>query len=143
MPDAACTWRVSDCTLHELATITDPRGNLSFVEGEVHVPFPIRRVYYLYDVPEGGDRGGHAHRALRQLMIAVRGAVDVVLDDGEQSRTVRLDRPTIGLEVCPMMWRELRHFAPGTVCVVLASERYDEGDYFRTYDAFVAARRDA
>jgi dTDP-4-dehydrorhamnose 3,5-epimerase-like enzyme len=131
--------RVADAKLVELPRVTDPRGNLTFIEGSRHVPFAIARVYYLYDVPGGETRGGHAHRALEQLIIAMSGSFDVVLDDGRDQRTVNLNRSYYGLYLPRMVWRELVNFSSGSVCAVLASEYYDEADYFRDYDEFVAA----
>lgn len=124
----------------ELPKISDPRGNLTFIEGGRHVPFPIERVYYLYDVPGGAARGGHAHRALRQLIVAISGSFDVLLDDGCGKQRFHLNRSYCGLYVCPMIWRELENFSSGSVCMVLASNRYDETDYYRDYDAYLAAR---
>lgn len=130
---------VSECRLVSLPRMSDGRGSLSFVQPGPLLPFEIRRVYYLYNVPEGQVRGAHGHRQLEQLMVAVAGAVDVECDDGKQRRTFRLDSPDVGLYVCPMIWRNLTGFEAGTVCIVLASERYDEADYFRNYDDFLAA----
>lgn len=129
------------CQIVELPRIGDPRGNLTFIEGGRHVPFDIARVYYLYDVPGGAERGGHAHKALQQLIIAMSGSFDVVLDDGAEKRRVHLNRPYFGLYVCPMIWRELDNFSSGSVCMVLASNVYDESDYYRDYDQFLEARR--
>lgn len=130
---------LSDCRLIELPKIHEPRGNLTFVEGGVHVPFDIARVYYLYDVPGGAERGGHAHKALHQLIVAMSGSFDVVLDDGHGQRRVHLNRSYQGLYVCPMIWRELDNFSSGSVCMVLASNRYEESDYYRDYNEFTAA----
>lgn len=130
---------VSACRLVSLPRLSDGRGSLSFIQPGQLLPFDIRRVYYLYDVPEGQARGGHGHRKLEQLMVAVAGAVDVECDDGRQRRSFRLDAPDIGLYVSPMTWRKLTGFRAGTVCMVLASEPYDEADYFRNYDDFLAA----
>lgn len=124
------------CTVVELPRIQDPRGNLTFVEGSRHVPFAIERVYYLYDVPGGSERGGHAHKELHQFIIAMSGSFDVVLNDGRVTRRVHLCRSYYGLYVCPMIWRELDNFSSGSVCMVLASHRYDEGDYYRDYADF-------
>jgi len=131
---------VADCRVVELPKISDHRGNLSFIEGGRHIPFDIQRVYYLYDVPGGAERGGHAHKELRQLIIAISGSVDVVLDDGREKKRVHLDRSYHGLYVCPMIWRELDNFSSGSVCMVLASNRYDEADYYRSYDDYLAAQ---
>lgn len=124
------------CRLIELPRINDPRGNLTFVEGNRHVPFDIRRVYYLYDVPGGAERGGHAHKELHQLIIAMSGSFDVVLDDGKERRRHHLNRSYYGLYIPPMVWRELDNFSSGSVCLVLASLPFDESDYYRDYEVF-------
>jgi len=129
--------------LLHLPRITDPRGNLTFVEAEEHAPFEIRRVYYLYDVPAGAERGGHAHYALHQLIIPLSGSFDVILDDGRGWRRFRLDRPYRGLYVAPLTWRELSNFSSGSVCLVLASAPYEESDYIRDYRAFLRLARTA
>ena len=131
---------LSLCKLISLPKIQDPRGNLTFIEGGSHIDFDIQRVYYLYDVPGGSSRGGHAHKALRQLIIAMSGSFDVLLDDGHEKKTFHLNRSYVGLYVCPMIWRELDNFSSGSVCMVLASNRYDEGDYYRDYDQFLRER---
>lgn len=123
----------------DLPKIADPRGNLTFIEGGRHVPFDIRRVYYLYDVPGGAERGGHAHKELHQLIVAMSGSFDVVLDDGYAKRRIHLNRSYNGLYVCPMIWRELDNFSSGSVCMVLASNHYDEADYYREYQDFLNA----
>lgn len=130
---------IDRCHVRDLPRITDVRGNLSYVEGPSLVPFDIQRVYYLYDVPGGADRGAHAHKALHQLVIALSGAFDIVLDDGKNRKSVRLDRAYKSLYICPMIWRTLNNFSSGAVCLVLASERYDESDYIRDYDDFLKA----
>ena len=130
---------IDKCQLVELPKISDPRGNLTFIEGSQHIPFDISRVYYLYDVPGGAERGGHAHKALNQLIIAMSGSFDVILDDGHNKKRVHLNRSYQGLHVCPMIWRELDNFSSGSVCMVLASNRYDEDDYYRDYSEYVAA----
>jgi len=132
-------YSLNDCRIIELPKITDPRGNLTFIEGDHHVPFDIRRVYYLYDVPGGAERGGHAHKDLSQLIVAMSGSFDVLLDDGREKRRFHLNRSYYGLYVCPMIWRELDNFSSGSVCMVLASNRYDEADYYRNYDQFLKA----
>jgi dTDP-4-dehydrorhamnose 3,5-epimerase-like enzyme len=132
---------VHDCDLLALRTVDGPSGSLTFLEGERDVPFEIKRVYHLHGVPPGGARGGHAHRRLDQVLIAVTGAFDVVLDDGDELRRVRLDDPRTGLYIPPGIWRELDRFLEGTVCVVLASELYEAADYVRDYDEFLAWRK--
>ena len=127
---------LSECKIINLPKIADPRGNLTFVEGMTHVPFEIRRVYYLYDVPGGSDRGAHAHKNLHQFIVAMSGSFDVSLEDGTSAHRFHLNRSYYGLYVCPMMWRFLDNFSSGAVCMVLASERYDEGDYIRDYNTF-------
>lgn len=112
---------------------------MSFIEGQTHVPFDIRRVYYLYDVPGGAARGGHAHKALWQVIIAMSGSFDVILDDGTGKQKFSLNRSYYGLVIGPMMWRELDNFSSGSVCVVLASQPYEEDDYYRDYDEFRVA----
>jgi dTDP-4-dehydrorhamnose 3,5-epimerase-like enzyme len=128
---------INTCQIIDLPKIADSRGNLTFVEGGNQVPFAIQRVYYLYDVPGGAERGGHAHKGLQQLIIAMSGSFDVVLDDGENKKRVHLNRSYQGLYVCPMIWRELDNFSSGSVCMVLASNLYDESDYFRDYQEFL------
>lgn len=130
---------IEDCKIIELPKISDPRGNLTFIEGSRHIPFEIRRVYYTYDVPGGADRGGHAHKALHQLIIAMSGSFDVTLDDGLNKKKFHLNRSYQGLYVCPMMWRDLDNFSSGSVCMVLASNIYEASDYYRDYDEFKAA----
>lgn len=130
---------IDSCRIIELPKISDPRGNLTFVEAGRHVPFPIERVYYLYDVPGGADRGGHAHKALHQLIIAISGSFDVRVDDGRTSMKYHLNRSYFGLYVCPMIWRSIDNFSSGAVCLVLASHPYDEADYYRDREAFERA----
>lgn len=129
------------CQMVSLPKIADPRGNLTFIEGGSHIPFEIQRVYYLYDVPGGTERGGHAHKGLHQLIIAMSGSFDVVLDDGARKKRVHLNRSYNGLYVCPMIWRELDNFSSGSVCMVLASNKYDKDDYYRDYTEFMRALR--
>jgi hypothetical protein len=130
---------LEDCQVVNFPKISDPRGNLTFIEGAKHVPFTIRRVYYLYDVPGGAERGGHAHKEMHQLIIAMSGSFDVILDDGSEKKRFHLNRSYYGLYVCPMIWRELDNFSSGSVCLVLASNLYDEADYYRNYDTYLAA----
>ena len=121
--------------------IDDPRGALTFIESNRHVPFEIKRVYYLYDVPGGAKRAGHAHKALEQVLIAMSGSFDVVLNDGFNSKRYHLNRSYSGLYVAPMVWREIDNFSSGAVCMALASHHYDETDYYRKYDDFLAVAR--
>lgn len=122
----------------ELPSVSDPRGNLTFVQDGGPVPFTVKRVYYLYDVPGGSVRGGHAHRRLHEFIIAAAGSFDVVLSDGAEVRRFTLRRAHYGLYVPPMVWRELEHFSSGSVSLVLASLAYDESDYYRDHDVYLA-----
>jgi len=130
---------ISDCKIIDLRKISDPRGNLTPIESFIDVPFQIQRVYYLYDVPGGSDRGGHAHRELEQLIVALSGSFDVTLDDGVIRKKFHMNRPYFGLSVCPMIWREIDNFSSASVCFVVASRAYDESDYFRRYEDFKSA----
>lgn len=127
---------VYDCSLIELPRISSFTGNLTPVTGGSTIPFQIERVYYLYDIPGGEGRGGHAHHHLRQLIVAASGSFDVLLDDGRNRRTVHLNRPYYGLYLPTMIWRELLNFSSGGICLVLASAPYDESDYIRRFDKF-------
>ncbi|MEG0033686.1 MAG: FdtA/QdtA family cupin domain-containing protein [Mucinivorans sp.] len=128
---------VYDCSIIELDKHTHDSGNITVVENGVDVPFDVRRTYYLYDVPGGEARGGHAHYALKQLIVAASGSFDVQIDDGKIKRTFTLNRPYQGLLVVPGLWRELDNFSSGSVCLVLASMEYEEADYIRSYDKFL------
>ena len=128
---------VNTCEIINLPRINDPRGNLTFIEAGRHIPFNISRVYYLYDVPGGSERGGHAHKALHQLIIAMSGSFDIHLDDGFEKKTIHMNRSYYGLYICPMIWREIDNFSSGAVCMVLASNYYDELDYYRDYVEFI------
>ena len=132
---------IDRCDLYSLPEIADPRGNLTFIESGRHIPFDIRRVYYLYDIPGGSERGGHAHKALHEFIIAMSGSFDIHLDDGQSQKTVHMNRSYHGLYVCPMIWRAIDNFSSGAVCMVLASEYFDESDYYRDYDEFITAAR--
>lgn len=133
---------VSDCKIIDLPKVTDQRGNLTFIEGGNHIPFSIKRIYYLYDVPGGESRGGHAHKKLEQLIIAANGSFDVILDDGIERKTYSLNRSYFGLYLAPMTWRELENFSSGSICLVLASENFDEDDYIRKYEDFIKSIKD-
>jgi hypothetical protein len=126
----------AQCRIIELPKIVDQRGNLTFVEARRHIPFDFQRVYYLYDVPGGAARGGHAHRQLQQFIIAASGSFTVITDDGTERRDFYLNRSYYGLYVPTMIWREIDNFSSGSVCLVLASHLYDADDYIRDYDAF-------
>lgn len=128
---------LNKCKLIDLPKIPDYRGNLTFIEGDIHVPFGIKRVYYLYDVPGGAERGGHAHKELQQLIVAMSGSFDVILDDGTKKKRIHLNRSYQGLYLPRMIWRELDNFSSGSVCMVLASQKYNENDYIRNYADFV------
>ena len=127
---------LADCEIIKLRQISDPRGNLTPLESGLDVPFQIERIYYLYDVPGGSHRGGHAHKKLQQLIIAISGSFDVTLDDGVAKRKFTLNRPNYALYVCPMTWREIDNFSSASVCMVVASQKFDESDYIRAYDEF-------
>lgn len=137
----ATTTTVDDCRVIELPRVERARGNISYVESKKDVPFALQRVYYLYDVPGGQGRGGHAHCELQQLIVACLGAFDVVLDDGRQRRTVTLNRSYLGLYLYPGIWREIVNFTSGAICLVLASTPYDETDYIRGYDDFLRFKK--
>ena len=125
----------------DLPKVADPRGNLTFIESNRHVPFEIKRAFYLYDVPGGAWRGGHAHKEMQQLMVAISGSFDIVLDDGDAKERLHLNRSYHGLYIRPMVWREMNNFSSNSVCLVLASTLYDETDYYYDYDAFLQALR--
>ena len=128
---------IHNCKLIQLPKISDPRGNLTFIEGHNHIPFDIKRVFYLYDVPTAEGRGAHAHRELYQFLICLSGSFDVAVDDGTEQATIHLNRPWQGLLVPPMIWASEINFDPGSVCLVLASMLYDEADYIRDHDTFL------
>ena len=127
---------IKNCKIINLPKIGDPRGNLTFIEGMKHVPFEIKRIYYLYDVPGGETRGGHAHKNLQQFIIAANGSFDVIVDNGDKKESFHLNRSFYGLYIPPIIWRELNNFSSGSVCLVLASELYEEDDYIRDYEIF-------
>ena len=131
---------VNDCRIIDIRKFTDNRGYLSVIEGGIDIPFEIKRIYYLYMVPEAA-RGAHAHKQLQLLLVATSGSVDITLDDGKEKKTFHLDRPWKGLLVVPGLWRDLDNFSGGTVLMCLASEHYDEEDYIRDYDAFLKYKK--
>ncbi|MRH78504.1 WxcM-like domain-containing protein [Spiribacter sp. C176] len=133
---------IEDCKLIDLPAISDPRGDLTFVEGGNHVPFQIRRVYYLYNVPVDSERGGHAHYDLEQVIFALSGSFRITVDDGRERREHWLRDPRTGLYVDRLIWREIDAFSQGAVCMVLASQPYHEADYIRNYDAFLKATKE-
>ena len=128
---------IDDCKLIELPKISDSKGNLTFIEGMEHIPFDIKRTYYLYDVPGGSTRGSHAHKNLHQFIVAMSGSFDVVLFDCYREKRFHLNRSYYGLYVGPLMWRTLDNFSSGSVCMVLASAPYEEADYVRDYKDFL------
>ncbi len=132
--------RISDCRLLDFPKIADPRGNLTFIEECRHVPFDICRIFYLYDVPTAESRGAHAHKTLQQVLICLAGSFDAALDDGKERTLVHLNRPWKGLYVPPMIWLAETNFDSGSVCLVLASQLFDEEDYHRDYDEFLEAK---
>jgi dTDP-4-dehydrorhamnose 3,5-epimerase-like enzyme len=132
---------INDCKLIELPKISDARGNLSFAEENKHIPFDIKRIFYIYDVPLDVSRGGHAHKTLHQFLICFSGSFDVSLNDGVEEKNIHLNKPWHGLYIPPMVWAIEKNFEAGTVCLVLASDFYDEEDYFRNYTDFLIAVR--
>lgn len=132
----------STVSLIDLPVISDPRGDLTFVEGQTHIPFDIARVYYLYNVPVDAERGGHAHEELEQVIFALSGSFRIRVDDGQTRRDYWLRDPRKGLYISRLIWREMDRFSQGAVCMVLASRPYDEADYYRDYEDFLAAVRE-
>jgi hypothetical protein len=129
---------IHNCNVVELTKIHNPAGNITIVQNGSYQPFDVRRIYYLYDVPGGSERGGHAHKELYQLIVAASGAFEVVLDDGRNKKIIHLNRPYFGLLVVPGIWREIINFSSGAICLVLASQKYDQTDYIRDYEIFKA-----
>jgi len=127
---------IYNCSIIQLPKIHNRAGNITALENDISLPFDVKRVYYLYDIPGGAGRGGHAHKELQQFIVAASGAFDVLIDDGINKKVVHLDRPYIGLHLVPGIWRELLDFSSGSVCLVLASHVYDEKDYIREYSEF-------
>jgi hypothetical protein len=135
--------KVSDCQIIELPKIHNRAGNITAINEIVDIPFKIKRVYYLYDVPGGEERGGHAHKDLYQLIVAASGSFDVVLNDGFEKKTIQLNRPYNGLIIVPGIWRELSNFSSGSICLVLASEIYTAEDYIRDYNIFIGQKNES
>ena len=132
---------VFDCSLLEISKINNEAGNLTILENGLNIPFDVKRIYYLYDVPSGSARGGHAHIELEQYIIAACGSYDVILDDGKNKKNFTLNRPNLALHILPGMWRELDNFSSGSISMVLASKLYDEKDYIRDYNQFLNYKR--
>lgn len=131
-------FNLDSCKIIDLPKISDPNGNLTFIESNKQIPFEIKRVYYMYDIPGGSYRGAHAHKNLHQLIIALSGSFDIEIDDGHNKKRFHLNRPYLGLYLSPMMWRFLDNFSSGAVCMVLASDIFDENDYIRDYSQFLS-----
>ncbi len=134
---------LDDCKVIDLPKIADPRGNLTFIEGSRHIPFNIARVFYLYDVPGGSERAGHALKTCQQFLIAMSGSFDVILFDGKHNKRIHLNRSYYGLYIPPLIWREIDNFSSGAVCLALASEPYDAAKYYREYAEFLAAVKES
>ncbi|NWJ51740.1 MAG: WxcM-like domain-containing protein [Bacteroidetes bacterium] len=131
---------IYDCVILPLSKIHNRAGNITIIESETNIPFSIKRIYYLYDIPGGEARGGHAHKELYQLIVAASGSFDVLLDDGQNKKVVTLNRPDYGLMIIPGIWRELIEFSSGAICLVLASHKYDKNDYIRGYNDFLTLK---
>ena len=132
---------INNCKIIDLPKISDPRGNLTFIEGGRNIPFEIKRIFYIYDVPTASDRGAHAHKSLHQFLICLSGSFDVEIDDGHEKKVIHLNRPWKGLHIPPMVWASEINFDPGTVCLVLTSDFYDEADYIRNYDEYLIVQK--
>ncbi len=132
---------VFDCSVIDISKVHNEAGNITVVENKINIPFDLKRVYYLYDIPGGEARGGHAHYELEQYVIAASGSFDVILDDGKNRKIVNLNRPNFALHIVPGLWRELDNFSSGSICLVLASHKYDESDYIREYREFLEFKK--
>jgi dTDP-4-dehydrorhamnose 3,5-epimerase-like enzyme len=130
---------LNDINIINFPVVEDTRGNLAFIQDDT-IPYAFKRIYYLYDVPSGAERGGHSHIAQHEILIALSGSFDVVLDDGSQNKTYTLNRPNKGLHIVEGIWRELQNFSSGAVCLVIAQDVFDESDYIREYDEFLQAK---
>lgn len=133
---------IYNCSIIELNKVHNRSGNLTAIEGKLDIPFDVNRLYYLYDVPGGAERGGHAHKELQQLIVAASGCFNVLLDDGRNKKVVELNRPYYGLYVVPGIWRELINFSSGAICLVMASHKFSEVDYIRVYTDFISLKND-
>jgi len=131
---------VFDCNIIHLPRIHDRAGNITPVENQLHIPFDVKRIYYLYDIPGGESRAAHGHKELEQFMVAASGSFDITIDDGKNKKTIQLNRPYLGLHIKPGIWRDISNFSSGAICLVLASTIYTEDDYLRDYSQFVAFR---
>ena len=132
---------VFDCSVINLSKVSNEAGNITIVENEKNIPFAVKRLYYLYDIPGGESRGGHAHYDLEQFIIAASGSFEVILDDGENKKRVTLNSPDKALHIVPGLWRELDNFSSGSICLILASHKYDENDYIRDYPKFLNLKK--
>jgi hypothetical protein len=132
---------VYDCTIVDLPQVHSEAGNITAIENNKNIPFEVKRIYYLYDIPGGENRGAHGHKELQQFIIAASGSFDVTIDDGQNKRTFSLNHPNRALQLVPGMWRELSNFSSGAICLVLASEKYDEKDYILEYSEFLKFKR--
>ncbi len=132
---------VFDCAVIDVSKVHSENGNITVVENGDHIPFDVKRVYYLYDIPGGEVRGGHAHYELEQFVIAASGSFDVILDDGKNRKRVKLNRPNLALHIVPGLWRELDNFSSGSICMVLASKYYNEKDYIRDYNQYLELKK--
>jgi WxcM-like, C-terminal len=130
------SYSVYECSIVHLPKIHNEAGNITALENRKNIPFDVKRIYYLYDVPGGAERGGHGHKDLQQFIIALSGSFDVLIDDGNNKKIIHLDRPYIGLHIIPGIWRELLNFSSGAICLVLASSIYDASDYIRNYETY-------
>jgi len=128
---------VFDCSIVDVSKVHNEAGNITVIENGINIPFDVKRIYYLYDIPGGEARGGHAHFELEQYLIAASGSFDVILDDGKNRKIVTLNRPNLALHIVPGLWRELDNFSSGSISLVLASHTYDESDYIRDYNEFI------
>lgn len=136
-------YSIFDCNIIHLPKIHSRQGNITPVQNNLNIPFEVKRIYYLYDIPGGESRGAHGHKDLESLIIAASGSFDVTIDDGFNKKTVQLNRPYLGLNLKPGMWRDISNFSSGAICLVLASEKFDEKDYFRNYDDYLNFKKGA